>query len=199
MRSVRILLGLLLIALSGAAAAWAPQDGDIVFHTSTSRQSEAIQRATRSPWSHLGVVLLRGGQPYVYEAVQPVRYTPLQAWLDRGAGGRYVVKRLRAPLSAAQVQALHATAPLWHRKDYDLLFGWSDERIYCSELVWKLYAQALDIELAPLARLRDFDLSDPVVSAKLRERYGTRLPLDEAVIAPSAVYDSPLLIEVARR
>ena len=66
-----------------------------IFQTSASSQSAAIQRATRSPWSHMGVVFLRDGVPFVFEAVDPVRATPLARWVARGVGGRFVVKRLK--------------------------------------------------------------------------------------------------------
>ncbi len=64
--------------------------------------------------------------------------------------------------------------------------------------MWKLY-QAAGIELAPLAKLGSFDLSDPAVRQILKQRYGDKVPLDEPVIAPSAIFDSPLLITVAPR
>ena len=34
-----------------------------------------------------------------------------------------------------------------NNKDYDLYFEWSDDKIYCSELVWKIYKNGADIEL----------------------------------------------------
>ncbi len=181
------------------ASAYTPQDGDIVFHTSTSRQSVAVQSATHSPYSHMGIVLLRGGAPYVLEAVQPVRYTPLQAWLDRGRHGRYVIKRPITPLDAHTKARLHAAATPYLGKPYDLTFEWSDQRIYCSELVWKLYRDAAGIGLAPLARLDSFDLQAPAVQAKLRERYGANIPRGEPVISPAAIFASPLLVTVDQR
>ena len=39
-------------------------------------------------------------------------------------------------------------------RPYDLTFEWSDERIYCSELVWKIYERALGIEIGPPQRSR---------------------------------------------
>jgi hypothetical protein len=33
---------------------------------------------------------------------------------------------------------MKATGEGFLGKDYDLTFGWSDERLYCSELVWKV-------------------------------------------------------------
>ncbi len=179
-----------------AAHAYAPQEGDIVFQTSLSSQSVAIQRATHSPYSHVGIVLFRNGQPYVLEAVQPVKYTPLNAWLARGKDGRFVAKRTRRPLTSSAIAAFHRQAQVYLGRPYDLTFEWSDRRMYCSELVWKLY-KAAGIELAPLARLGSFDLSDPAVQGIIKKRYGTRAPLDAPVIAPSAIFESRLLATVS--
>jgi len=73
----------------------AVRDGDLIFQTSRSSQSVAIQRATASPYSHMGLVLFRDGKPYVFEAVATVRFTPLDRWIARGAGQHFAVKRLR--------------------------------------------------------------------------------------------------------
>jgi hypothetical protein len=192
-------IGLLLIILGSLAMAcqastpW--HDGDLVFQTSRSGQSAAIQRATHSPYSHVGIVFLRDGKPYVFEAVATVRYTPLDAWIARG-DGRFVVRRLNRPLSLDDDTRLRAAARAYEGRDYDLYFEWSNDRIYCSELVWKIYQQALGVKLGRLQKLREFDLADPLVKAKLRERYGDRVPLDEPVISPAAVFASPLLRSV---
>lgn len=184
------------LALAPGAWAYAPQDGDILFQTSRSAQSVAIQKATHSPYSHVGIVLFRDSRPYVFEAVQPVKFTPLKAWIMRGKDGRYVAKRTRKPLSTAALAAMRRLATRYAGRPYDPTFEWSDQRMYCSELVWKLYRGA-GITLAPLSRLGSFDLSDPGVRKILQQRYGDHVPLDEPVIAPSALLDSPLLKTVA--
>src|SRR5690606_9813334 len=71
------------------------QDGDIIFHTSTSSQSKAIQAATHSKYSHMGIIYHMDNGIYVFEAVQPVKLTPLKDWIKRGKGQHYVVKRLK--------------------------------------------------------------------------------------------------------
>jgi hypothetical protein len=43
------------------------------------------------------------------------------------------------------------------------------------------------------------DLANTVVGAKLRERYGSHVPLDEPVISPGAMYDSPQLETIESR
>ncbi len=191
-------VGVAVVMSFAAHGAESLRDGDIVFHTSRSTQSVAIQRATGSPWSHMGVVVHRDGKPFVFEAIATVRYTPLGRWTARGEGGHHVVKRLKRGLTPAQAKKLRESAGDFAGKPYDLYFEWSDERIYCSELVWKMYHQALGIDIGARQELREFDLDDAAVKAKIRERYGTRVPLDEPVISPAAIFDSPLLETVRR-
>ena len=198
MRSLPIIL-VGLLASSASIAAGTPRDGDLVFQTSRSGQSLAVQRATHSPWSHMGVVLMRGGKPFVYEASATVRFTPLAQWAAHGDGGTYSIRRLKQGLTAAQAQKLRAAAGKYVGRPYDLYFEWSDDRIYCSELVWKIYRDALGVEIGARQQLREFDLTDPVVKAKLHERYGDRVPLKEPVISPGAMYDSQLLETVESR
>jgi hypothetical protein len=172
------------------------RDGDLIFHQSRSAQSRAIQLATKSPYSHMGVLFRRGGRWTVYEAVGPVKFTPLDQWIARGDGGHFVVKRARTPVSAARLLAAGAK---YRGKPYDFFFEWSDARVYCSELAWKMYRDAAGIEIGRLQRLRDFDLTAPAVRAKLAERYGRNVPLDEPVISPAAMFASDELVEVVRR
>lgn len=195
----RMTIQIIGLLFSSLALAYEPQAGDIVFHTSLSKQSIAVQAATNSPYSHMGIVLFKNNKPYVFEAVQPVKYTPLENWLNRGKGKHYVVKRPKSPLSTEAISQLQKDAAHYVGKPYDLTFEWSDSRIYCSELVWKLYKSSADIELSPLAKLGSFNLSNPAVKAKLKERYGNHVPLNEPVIAPVAIFESPLLVTVAQR
>jgi len=172
------------------------QDGDIIFQTSRSAQSTAIRLATGSTYTHVGLIFQKDGGLYVLEAVEPVKYTPLTLWIKQGEGGHYVVKRLKDAgrrMTPERVRTLRKEAERFLGRHYDLYFDWSDERIYCSELVWKAYDRALDIEVGNLQKLRDFDLSSEVVKQKLRERYGTHVPLGETVISPGAMFDSSLL------
>ncbi len=166
----------------------------------SSPHAKAIELATRSPYSHMGMIFLRGGDAYVLEAVGPVKYTPLETWILQGVGERYAVRRLKESASLLTPGAVHRLKEAAERfvgKPYDHYFGWSDKRIYCSELVWKIYRDALGIEIGTPVKLREFDLSHPLVKAKLKERYGNRVPLDEPVISPGQMFRSPMLETVA--
>ena len=144
----------------------------------------------------MGMVLIRDGKPYVFEAIATVRYTPLDKWIRRGEGGHYVVKRLSDAshlLTGTAVKKLRDQAEKFEHRPYDLTFEWSDDRIYCSELVWKIFDRALNLQIGKLQKLKEFDLSDAIVKTKLRERYGDSIPENEPVISPAAMFDSPLL------
>lgn len=176
--------------------------GDIIFHTSRSAQSEAIQLATNSPYSHVGLVESGPEGLLVLEAVQPVKRTPVHEWIARGIGGHFVVKRLKQASEVLTPQAterLRAAGARFVGKHYDAAFSWSDDRIYCSELVYKVYQDALGIAVGRVQKLRDFDLSDPVVKKKLVERYGAHIPLNETVVSPAGVFDAPALTTVLER
>jgi hypothetical protein len=191
------------LLLLGASPRFEAQllDGDIIFHESRSSQSRAVQLATKSRYSHMGILYRQGERWLVYEAVQPVQLTPLSSWIERGKDGHFVVKRLRnrAVLTPAVLARMKKSGERFRGRDYDLYFGWNDERIYCSELVWKLYKESTGLEIGKLQKLREFDLSHPAVRQKMKERYGSRIPAEEPVISPAAMFDSPLLVEVVRR
>jgi hypothetical protein len=71
------------------------KDGDLIFQTSLSGQSKAIQLATKSKYSHCGLIYKQGNDFYVFEAVQPVKRTRLDKWIARGQDGKFVIKRLK--------------------------------------------------------------------------------------------------------
>jgi uncharacterized protein YycO len=184
---------LVILACGRVSLAEQLQDGDIIFHTSRSAQSVAIQKATNSKYSHMGIILFLDGRPYVYEAINTVQYTLLKEWIDRGDSGHYVVKRLRDAdqiLTPSAIAKLRQTAKEFYGKPYDLTFAWSDDRIYCSELVWKIYYRSLGIRIGRLQKLSEFDLSDAAVQAKIRERYGSRVLTEETVISPGEMYSA---------
>jgi hypothetical protein len=200
MRSSGIFLLILFIAgCRSASHIPSVREGDIVFQVLRSGQGPAIQLATKSHYTHMGIVLFKNDQPYVFEAVEPVRFTALDKWIARGEKGHCVIKRLNNAEQILDAQALNRMrriVPGFEGKHYDLTFGWDDSTIYCSELVWKVYDRALGIQVGNLHTLKDFDLSSTIVQEKIRERYGSRVPLDETVISPKDIFDSELLTTV---
>jgi hypothetical protein len=91
---------------------------------------------------------------------------------------------------------MRAVAERFVGRDYDSYFEWSDEKIYCSELVWKVFDRGAGIELGKLETIADFDLSHPVIQEKLKERFGAHTPVDEVVISPASIYGAPSPVTV---
>ena len=175
------------------------KNGDLIFQTSLSRQSKAIQLATKSKYSHCGLIYKEGNKFYVFEAVQPVKRTPLDKWIARGQDGKYVIKRLKNAdqfLTPEALRKMKQVGNQFNGKNYDLTFEWSDDKMYCSELIWKIYQRATGIEIGKLEKLSDFDLTNEAVKQKVKERYGDKIPTNEIVISPAAIFDSELLITV---
>lgn len=172
------------------------QNGDIIFQSSVSTQCKAIQLATGSMYSHCGILFFEDNEWFVYEAVQPVSRTRFKTWIKRGEKEHYVVKRLKNSselLSKDQQASLLANTKKYLGKNYDIAFGWSDESIYCSELVWKVYYKTLNLEVGTLKPLKEMDLSSTLVKKTMYERYGTDIPYEELTISPGSIYESDLL------
>lgn len=132
------------------------QEGDLIFQSSTSNQSKAIQLATNSSFSHCGIVFKKDNEFVVYEAVQPVKVTPLKKWISHGKNEIYELKRLKNSeqiLTKVNIEKMKNVANKFIGKNYDLTFEWSDDKIYCSELIWKIYDRALGIQIGKLQKL----------------------------------------------
>lgn len=176
------------------------QNGDIIFQTSLSSQSKAIQLASHSQYSHCGIVLSDStGNFFVYEAIQPVSKTPLKDWIKKGEDKHFVVCRLKNSkniLSKGILNKMKKIASQQIGKEYDDEFNWSDERLYCSELVYKIYYYTTGLELSKPVTLKSFDLTSPEVKAKMEERYHGKIPLTELCISPQQIVESSMLEKI---
>lgn len=176
----------LALAVSGRTRAAEPalQDGDLVFETSSSAQSAAIQWATSSPWSHVGIVAVDRNGVAVIEALGKVTRTPWAAWRRRARrGGELLVLRPRLPREARAAAAARARDFLG--KPYDARFGWGDDRIYCSELVVKAYERAAGISLGRRERLGDLRLLG--IESAAERRWGGPIPRDLRLVTPASL------------
>jgi hypothetical protein len=160
----------LILSISPALAADPElQSGDIVFQTSSSTQSNAIMWASKSWYSHTGVVEVRGGQKYVIEAIAHVSRTPLADWIARGRFGRYAVYRLPGMSDAQRRQVVAGAARLLGRA-YDIYFTSHNNEIYCSELVEMAYHDA-GVDLGKFQKLKELDVDNALVRALLEKRW----------------------------
>lgn len=192
-------IALLVLAGMPAGATEPPdlRDGDIALQRSMSSQSAALRAATGSPYTHVGLVFQRDGAWQVLEAVEPVRWTAWSRWADRGEADHVVIMRVRDPDHHAPetTSAVRRAAEAFLGLPYDTLFAWSDDRIYCSELVYKAWDRGAGLQLGTLRPLSDFDLSAEPVQALIAHRVRGDLDLSQPVVAPaSLIADADLAV-----
>ena len=158
------------------------QSGDIIFQISTSSQAPAVALASNSPITHVGII-----------SVEPVREIPVKDFIDHGT--TWGVYRLKdTPQDTKWSKKVIRAARAMKGKHYDSLFQWGDDRIYCSELVWKAFSRGAGVDLVQPQRIGDLNLSlAPVQSLIKRRMGGKKLNLEEKIVTPGALHESDKL------
>ena len=184
-----------LIALTGCYNDDNFKNGDVIFHTSKSSQSKMIQDVTQSKYSHVGIIYIKDGETYVMEAVQPVKVTPLNVFIERGVESEYTVMRYKGNLSEEDLNKMYEYGSSQLGKNYDSKFQWSDNTMYCSELVYKIY-ETVGVELCDKKTFSNYNLSSKEVQTAIKNRYNTELDMNEIVVTPVDLSNSNLLTTV---
>ncbi|WP_020380584.1 YiiX family permuted papain-like enzyme [Leptospira interrogans serovar Szwajizak] len=172
------------------------KEGDLIFQETFSEQGKAIKIATRSRYTHVGIIFKYKEKLKVLEAVEPVKITEIDTFISKGKNKHFVIKRLANSdmlLTEEKIRLMKSIGNQYIGKHYDIYFNWSDEKIYCTELAWKIFKQALNIELTEEKRLKDFDLSNPAVKYLMKKRYGKNIPLNDFVVSPADMFSSKKL------
>jgi hypothetical protein len=149
--------------------------------------SETIQRATASPYSHVGIVEVTPQGAFVIEAIDPVSRTPFDRWRARGNGGHLAV--MRPHLDAGAIKATLASAAHMLGKPYDTRYSWGDDKLYCSELVVKAFERGAHLSLGKKVRLDQLKLSEQ--ERAIAELLG--VPLNQQVVPPGTLAEDPHL------
>lgn len=204
-RSSVILLSLLLLSggsvVHGAPSSGSLNEGDLVFQSQGGDFSKAIKLATHSKYNHMGMVFIRGGKPYVLEAVGPVKFTSWDRWTKNGTGGHFVAKRSKdtKPLTPDALKKMEELSKKFLGKRYSFTFEWNDQSFYCSGLVWRIYHDATELEIGRFQELKELELSDPLVKKELKKYFGPFVPMGHKIISPEQMFESDLLTTIDQR
>jgi hypothetical protein len=166
-------------------------DGDVVFRRGDSFVSQIVLSADPTgQYSHVGIVITRDGVPLVVHA-SPAESSdtpsvtiaePFPSFVAPEKASVYAVYRTRNVSKAiAKEAALRAAAYVRAATPFDSAFDLdSPNRVYCTELVWRSYAEAgLDLAVSG--------------------RYRLKLPLfDKEVLVPSSISASRHLEPIAK-
>ena len=172
MKSIAMRTVLLFVLLFSLNVAFGYNQGDILFQESKSSQSKYIKAATGSRYTHCGIIYKKNGKDYVLEASNKVKLTPVKEWINRGVGKHVKVKK-------CPVKGFSINLKKYLGKAYDTSFSWTDNKMYCSELVYKIY-QDNGIKLCALRKVKDYNIKPYRNYLKKRG-----ISLDERVVAPS--------------
>ncbi|MBO5675034.1 MAG: hypothetical protein J6S07_01675 [Bacteroidaceae bacterium] len=166
------------------------REGDVIFQTSKSQQSPLIQIGTRSKITHCGIIVMRGGKPYVLETLKTLVLTPLDKFIARGEDGKYWIKRS----SKENIKIKYAK---YLGKPYDLAFKFDNGRFYCSELVYDIYQKQLGIQLAEPRQVKDYLILFTDRLPKLKRAMKRRgISKEQYAIAPVDIFNSNYLESV---
>lgn len=178
------LLCALLAGCSTIPRDYAVQEGDILFQPLPhGGLVDAIEGVSLSIYSHCGIVVRDGGEWYVLEAIGPVRTTPLGDWIRRGRGGYFDAYRLDSALQP-KIPAILASARTYLGRPYDKHYDFDDQRIYCSELVFKAVRTATGVSLGKVERLGDLNWEPHAAFIRSIEGY---VPKNREMITPRSL------------
>lgn len=174
------------------------KEGDVIFQTDNHGQSLAVQKATLSKYSHVGILFKDNGKWMVYEAIQPVLKSNFSSFVKRGDQGHFTISRYKnsaVELTVENIKKMKSFFEKVEGKDYDILFEWSDKYWYCSELVWKMY-ESVGIKISEYEKFGQYNLEDPYVQKIIKRRFKNGVNKNETVITPKGIYESKLMEEV---
>lgn len=187
-----LLLALFLIR-SLSAHEYAPQIGDVYFQSlPPSPLVVAIEGVTQSSYSHCGILNHVDGKWVVHEAIGPVRVTPLADWIDQGVDGGYDVYRLTEPYQSKIAALLKATESYMGRP-YDIQYDFDEQKIYCSELIFKAFKSVYGEDLGEVVALGDLNWKPH--EAFIRQ-IDPSLPLKRLMITPKGLSEAKQLRQV---
>jgi hypothetical protein len=193
-----VTVSLLLLFLFTWGCASVPDDylvreGDIVFQSAPrSPLVDAIEGMTKSTYSHCGIVAKREGAWVVIEALGPVMETPLRSWIARGRGHHFAAYRLE-PSFESSIPGIIESARRYLGRPYDIHFEFDEEKIYCSELVFKAVRMATGRSLGHVDRVGELDWRP---HEKFIRTIEAEVPLDRELITPVAISRAKELTKV---
>lgn len=160
------------------------QEGDILLQHIPSYLCSVIADVTNSQYSHCGIVVFKRGSPYVLEAIGPVRYTSIKQWINRGFQGRFTQLRPKN-LSSQQIKIVIQEAEKFLGRPYDIQYQLDEEKIYCSELVYKAFLRGCNIEIGEIEKLGSLNWEPH--EDFIRYITGGEIPLERKMVTPESL------------
>jgi hypothetical protein len=172
-------------------------EGDIILENCNIPSAVLAGELMGGKYNHAGIIFQRqkDGLLCVLDVTDTVRITPLTEYVDRARDGQVCVLRLKdanKTLNEDKIKALKAAGKAYKGVAADPVLNWDDSHLYSSELVWKVYNNAMTLTLCPTHKVADFKISDAKQKEVEKAHGGEVSPKDEAV-SPDDIYHSQKL------
>lgn len=141
--------------------------GDLVFNKINGQTQVSTANDSTYIYNNIGVLFVDEENFVVIETADRVQYASLRQWIKKGLNNHYLVKRLinaDSLLSIERAQLLRKVAQDNIFKETEKSNNWSDDKMYNSELVWKIYKNSLNVELGKLEIAQDSSSSKYVIT-----------------------------------
>ena len=184
---------------AGSEPSYEPRVGDLLFQSSPRGPLvDAIEGASESPYSHVGMVVQRGNQWFVLESGGGggVATSPLDGFILRGRQGSFAVYRFQDRYTK-KIPEIVAEAERFLGRPYDIHYEFDDAKIYCSELIFKGFKAATGEDLGRVRKLGD--LKWQPYEAVIRQIESGGLPLERPMITPRDMSEAGQLELVMKR
>lgn len=175
------------------------ETGDIVFTCIGAALFGQISTASQCWSNHVGIIIGHNSEDYlVAESRIPLStVTTLSLFIQRSAGQRYAVRRLRGGLKVEQKLAIMEQVPSRLNKFYHTGFKYESSRQFCSKFVFDIYKDTLSIPIGDVETFEALLNSNP--NAKLtfwKLWFLGSIPWERKTVTPASLWQHPNLVLV---
>lgn len=179
------------------------RNGDIIFQNLQSEEMEGIQRVSKSKYNNVGIVIIKNSNGdnntylnksiyYVYQvSSNKLKVYSLSSWIKNGVDNKYAIKRLKNNILVTTINWRFEKEIEQNSKGYTI-DSWSDNEMYSSEFVWKIYKKVLNIELGETQQLKDLNLTN-TEAEKIQKIYKNSISLNDTIITSNSIFNSDSL------
>lgn len=171
-------------------------EGDIIMQNLDAPQANLLHELAGGKYNHVGMIYQRpkDGMLMVVDLQDSVRVITLTEFVDRSNGQVCLlrVKNANVTLTEEKTRALFAAAKAYKGRPFDPVLNWDDSGMYSSELVWKIYNNAMRLTLCPTRKVGDFNISAQK-KAELKKQYGKEVSDKDEAVSPDDIYNSKKL------
>jgi hypothetical protein len=179
-----------------AVVASHPAIGDIVFTRIGGPIFERVAATTQSWTSHVGIIVdYRQGDWIVAESGIPfVRKTPLPRFLDRSAGQKFSIRRLRTEPTDGEKRAMLRLADAQMGRRYSLGFDLGSNKTFCSKFVRDVVKESTDQSIGEIETFDHLLHRNPDTPLGFwRAWFFGFIPWQRTTITPASELNCPLL------